>query len=529
MAHTEETLNKLEKSMLVCMVLNYQEKLESVENQLQFFKKNMFGRKSEKIVASSSYQYPLPFTKSEIPQPEIEDKEEEVIEEQKIVKKRVKSKREEKFFVDENGLKFDNSLSVEEEVILPEEAKNLTEDQYEVIGKKTSYYLAKRQSLYVKKIVRPEIKLKVEDSKDETKILTAKLPDSVTIFDDSMFDVSFLASMIEEKYRYHMPLNRQFKKIEATGVRITRSVLTKAMLSLSELLKPIYKELKKEILKSHVIMMDETPIKAGCNEEKHSMKMAYFWGIHGDNGTAFTFSPTRSGENISKILGDFTGVILTDGYSPYATYAAMHPSIQRAQCWAHVRRKFNNALSAEPKYARGALEYISRLYKVESENKNDVAKLRDARQTKSKQIFEELFIYLRKIASQEEFLNSNLFKKALMYAFDNEDALSVMLSDVKVPIDTNALERDNRYSAVGRKNYMFHWTEEGAECSAIMYSLVVSCVQNNISPFEYFSDVLTRIQNHKSDINQLIPCNWKKYFSISAKKNTSEAQTPTVE
>ena len=198
------------------------------------------------------------------------------------------------------------------------EVKGLTEEEYEVIGTEKSEYLMQRPSShYVKRIIRKTVKLK-EPKENQKKIITAPLPSSVTVIEKSIADVTFLAGMLVNKFRYHIPLNRQYQQIIDSHISVSRGTLTNLVNRTTELLEPIYMAVQGEILSSSVVHMDETPVKAG--RENHKMKSGYFWVIHGDGETAFIYSPSRSGENIRKTLKEYCGIIVSDGYKPYPAY-----------------------------------------------------------------------------------------------------------------------------------------------------------------------------------------------------------------
>jgi hypothetical protein len=276
----------------------------------------------------------------------------------------------------------------------------------------------------------------------------------------------------------------------------------------AQLLEPIYVAQQSSILLSSVIAMDETPVKAGRNKEKRQMKKGYFWSIYGEKGeVAFLFSASRSGKLVREVLGEFKGTLLTDAYKVYEVFAGLHAEVTRAQCWAHARRKFFDAKEYEPELSEKALATIKRLYQIEEEFGPK------GRQEHARPLVNDLFDWLEKTAFEHTLLPSSPFLKATSYVLNNERALRVFLDNPKVQLDTNHVERDNRLNAVGRKNYMFHWTEVGAKYAAIMYSLIATCRHQKIDPYTYLVDVLQRIQTHPMrEVHLLTPVNWKENF-----------------
>jgi hypothetical protein len=138
------------------------------------------------------------------------------------------------------------------------------------------------------------------------------------------------------------------------------------MQRIADLLEPIYQAQLASILSSSVLAMDETPIKAGRRNKRGRMKTRYFWPIYGEaREVAFPFSPSRSASVVREVLRDFGGLLLSDGYKAYDSYANEVNALVHAQCWSHTRRRFVEAEGVEPKLVAAALEKIGRLYAEE--------------------------------------------------------------------------------------------------------------------------------------------------------------------
>jgi hypothetical protein len=284
-----------------------------------------------------------------------------------------------------------------------------------------------------------------------------------------------------------------------------------------DLLEPIVEAQFASITSGAVVAMDETPIKAG-RKVRGKMKTGYFWPIYGDRDEIiFPFSPSRSGELIHQLLDGYRGVLLTDGYEPYERYAARVNEIVHAQCWSHTRRQFLKAEGVEPDLTEEALEYIRRLYKAEARLKPGVQegeKILERRACDSKPVVDEFFDWLTKTLEERVLLPRNPFTEAAGYALDREKALRVFLEYPNVPIDTNHLEREIRPIALGRKNWMFCWTEIGARYVGIFQSLLRTCRLQGVDPYVYLVDVLQRVEQHPArDVAALTPRLWKERFA----------------
>jgi len=485
---------------------------QSLKSQLDWFKKQLFGQKSEKrLIDDNPDQASLLEGLGGTVQSELEP----VIEE--ITYKRRKGKQRDNDCVTDQGLRFDDSVPVERiELSIPGlNAQN--KDEYEVIGEKITRRLAQRPGSYVVlEYVRPVIKHKPSQQ-------LATVPAPSALFDNCMADVSIAAGLLVDKFVYHMPLYRQHQRLKQSGITVSRSTLSSWVKKTIELLKPIYDAQLQHILQSRILAMDETPIKAG-RKKKGKMQSTWFWPIYGEQDElAFTWSSSRATAHIKKQLHGFEGTLLTDGYSAYDCYAKNKPGITQAQCWAHTRRYFVKAENIEPEATRQALDYMGALYQLEAQardqqmNREQRHKLRSE---KSKVIADQFFAWCYEQHQRTDLVNSNPLAKALNYVRNHQEQLCVYLSDPDVPIDTNHLERALRVIPMGRKNWVFCWTEVGAEHVGIIQSLLTTCRLHGVNPYTYLVDVLQRISLHPArEVEALTPRVWKDTFAASPLKS----------
>ena len=241
------------------------------------------------------------------------------------------------------------------------EIEALTPNQYTVIGEKVTYRLAQRPGSYaVLKFNRPVIK------RLDTQAIVS-VPALEGVIEGSRADVSFCAGMMVDKFVYHMPLYRQHQKLGDSGIKVSRPWLTQLSQQIIALLEPIYDAQLDSIRASRVITMDETPIKAG-RKGKGKMKTGYFWPVYGEQDEiCFPFSPSRAHTNVAttlRLAGTEGVVLVSDGYAAYESFAKK-TGVTHAQCWAHTRREFFDAQAANPEGSREALERIRALYLVE--------------------------------------------------------------------------------------------------------------------------------------------------------------------
>jgi transposase len=436
---------------------------------------------------------------------------------------------------DDASLFFDPERVPVEVIVVPNpEAEGLAPEDYEVIGEKISHRLAQRPGSYViLRYVRPLIKRKEDHSRHCP-------PAPVGVLEGGRADVSFLVGLVLDKFLYHLPLYRQRRRLLAAGIEVSRQWLTQQVLAVALLLAPIVAAQLAGIRACRVKAMDETPIKAG-RQGPGKLKRGYFWPIWGDTDDGgggdivFLYRPSRAAIHVREGLGGNRvdgEVLISDGYSAYARYAEQ-TGLTHAQCWAHTRRTFERAKDIEPAATAAALERIGALYtheKVIREGDLRGEAKRAYRLTQAKPLVEAFFAWAEEQVERAAFLPSNPLTKALHYALERREALSIYLNDPDVPIDTNHLERALRPIPLGRKNWLFCWTEVGAEAVATLQSLIVTCQLHDIDPYVYLVDVLQRIDLHPaSEVHLLIPRLWKQHFADNPLRSDLSRSVPAAQ
>jgi transposase len=470
-----------------------------LKRQLDWFKSQLFGSKSERrFVDPDGRQLALgEWKQAEAPGTEITVAEHH---------RRSRTGRNEEDTAD-GAVRFDESVPVEE-IRLPHPP---IDDEHEIVSEKTTLRLAQKPAAYVViKYIRPVVKRKTDGT-----LSCPPAPSSV--LGKSVADVSLLACLTIDKFMYHLPLYRQHQRMAAAGIHLARSTLTGLAHRTGDLLMPIYAAQVDSVVASSVLTMDETPIKAG-RKERGKMKTGYFWPIFGDrNEVVFPFSESRSGAIVSEILGKYDGVLVSDGYVAYERYVEEVKTVVHAQCWSHTRRQFLKAENVEPQLTETALTHIRRLYEEEARLKPrllDDAKRLELRALHCKPIVDEFFEWLKTVLEERILLPRNPFTEAAGYALAREKQLQVFLEYPDVPIDTNHLEREIRPIALGRKNWLFCWTEIGAQYVGVFQSLLTTCRLQGIEPYTYLVDVLQRVERHPaSDVAALTPRLWKERFA----------------
>ena len=507
----EQAAQRLTPREIVALLASHQvleERVEQLTRQLAWFKKQLFGTKSERrLIEASPDQLCLGEALARPDSATVAAASARPIAGY-TRRAPVKASAEE---AGDSGLKFDGTVPVEVIEVTDPAIEALPADQHEAIGEKVTYRLGQRPGSYVVlKYVRRVLKHK------ETGAIHCP-PAPAGVFERCHADVSFLAGLLIDKFRSHLPLYRQHQRLTDAGIRVSRGWLTQLVHRTAALLEPIYEAQRRSILEGTVIAMDETPIKAGW-KERGKLKSAYFWPLHGDRDEVlFPWRESRASPHVKELLGDYRGVLLTDGYAAYARYAASCASVVHAQCWAHARRQFVDAEGAEPQRVAQALTMIGALYAEERATREaplTQQRTLQRRAERCRPIVEEFFAWCEEQLRDHALLPTNPFTQALGYARERRTQLSVFLADAHVPIDTNHLERAIRPLPMGRKNWLFCWTEAGAKYVGIVQSLLVTCRLHGVAPYDYLVDVLQRVDSHPaSEVRLLTPRLWKEHFA----------------
>lgn len=481
--------------------------IASLQQQLDWFKRQLFGSKSERFIAPPNAQQ-LHLGELVSTSPLTDPPHKMVAAHTRRVPTRDRD-------ADAESLPFfDESRVPVETITLPvAEIEGLAADEFEVIGEKTSFRLAQRPGSYVVlKYVRPLVKRRDTDT-----IHCPPAPSGV--IEGSRADVSFLAGLLLDKIGYHLPLYRQHQRLSDAGITVSRPWLTQLTQQAASLLEPIYSAQFESIRASRVKAMDETPIKAG-RTGAGKMRATYYWPVYGEQDeVCFPWFASRAAEHVYRALGLAPAqgsVLLTDGYAAYKQYTEK-TGVTHAQCWTHVRRGFFDAQPIEPEASGEALDHIRALYAVEAEIRERKLIGEDRRVHRllyAKPLVDAFFDWVNRQFERQGLLPSNPVTKALAYARERRHGLEVFLTDPDVAIDTNHLERVLRAIPMGRRAWLFCWTELGAKHVGIVQSLLVTCRLHEIDPYTYLVDVLQRVGRHPAArVAELTPRLWKQHFA----------------
>lgn len=331
----------------------------------------------------------------------------------------------------------------------------------------------------------------------------------------SIASPGLLAHVAVSKYQDALPLYRQEAIIKRYGIELPRATLANWMIKAGELLTPIINLMREQLHAGPLIYMDETRVQVLSEPGKTATSNSQMWvqvgGLPQASVRLFTYSPSRSATVARKLLGDFSGLLMTDGYQAYDA-ATRHGDITLLDCWAHARRKFMEAKNAKRKQASGkadmALSLIQKLYAIERSLHDASPQDRYfARQQQARPVIDKLRGWLDK--SLPQVLPKSALGKALHYLNNQWVGLVRYLDNGLAPIDNNPAENAIRPFVIGRKNWLFSQSVKGAEASAALYSIIETAKAHQLEPFDYLAIVFARLPNAQSidDIEALLPWN----------------------
>lgn len=487
------------------MIETQRAQIADLTRQLEWFRRQVFGLKSERLALLSDSKQ-LSLAEAVLPEAPAPAK-------TRTVAAHTRRVKQSDAVGEAESVPFFDEARVPIETIVLDESQGLAPTEFELIGEKVSYRLAQRPGAYVVlKYVRRVIK-----RCDTEQIHCPPAPQGV--IEGSRADVSFIAGLIVDKMAYHLPLYRQHQRLMDAGIQVSRPWLTQLVQQGIGLLEPIYAAQLDSIRVSRVKAMDETPVKAG-RAGHGKMKTAYFWPIYGERDEiCFPYFPSRAAEHVRQALGlkhAPDAVLISDGYAAYHSFT-QKTELTHAQCWAHGRRALFEAHDSNPDAVQEGLEQIASIYAIEEQIRQQSLvgeSKRLHRLTHSKPRVEAFFAWIERQFERQGLLPSNPFVQALEYLRTRRLGLEVFLTDPDVPIDTNHLERALRAVPMGRKSWLFCWTELGAEHVGIAQSLIVTCRLHRIDPYTYLVDVLQRVAEHPAArVAELTPRLWKQHFA----------------
>jgi len=399
-------------------------------------------------------------------------------------------------------------LPVKETIELIPEPVKKDPELYEKIGEERTFEVdLLPPQLFKREIIRPKYRHRLDRNRAP---LVAPAPARPVA--GGYAAAGLLAWVALAKYADHLPLYRQEKMLERWGARISRQTMADWIDLTAQWLEPLYRRMYRELLQGGYVQADETPVRCNDPDEKHGgTTQGWLWVISRPGGDViFDWRLSRRHGELTSLLGDYRGLLQSDGYEAYPAFVKERPAVTWLGCWAHARRYFHEALGEAPARAGFVLRLIGHLYQYERQWTQAGPALRAARRQGH---FGLTLALLRQTAQRLAALTlpQSLLGKACAYLLHHWAPLSAHLQHGRSRLDNNALENAIRPSALGKKNWLFIGHPAAGQRSAILDSIVISCQRHGTDPLAYLRDVLSRLpkMTNQEDLKPLLPAHWK--------------------
>ena len=497
-----------EKVSLTAQISEKDQVIDKLKQQVAMLQRKIWGKSSERFIQPDPLQRRLDFDGLELlpEEKQLAVTAKEEIEQFKKVRVKVKTKKQ------PVRKPLPENLPREEHHIYPEniDTENWVELQpeiTEVLEKDPARY-------YVRRIIRHKYALKNQTSEDQTTVVTAGMP--TLPIAKSYAGATVLADITIDKYVNHLPFYRQIQMFKQQGISIPPSTINDWNQEVADLMRPAYYRLKELVLASGYIQSDETTIPI-INNEKHKTVKGYIWMLRAVIPKLVLFyydKGSRAQKVALQLFKDYQGVIQSDGYAVYDIYENKK-GVLPIGCWAHARRKFEEALKEDEARASYALEQIGLLYDVERQADHENLSYGQRADLRTRLAYPIMVAFEKWLVKEyPKVLPKGRIGKAIKYTYSIFNKLSRYHLDGRYKIDNNQAENAIRPIALGRKNWLFCGNHESAENAAIIYSMLGCCKNNDVNFRDWMIFFLENIHkydtDYSKDLAELLPHNFKK-------------------
>ena len=354
-------------------------------------------------------------------------------------------------------------------------------------------------------------------NKEDIETPVVKAPREKNIIPGSFATPEAIAHIMTQKFVMGSPLYRQEQELNRSGIHLSRQTMSNWILKAAEdYLVPVYDQLRKELLTRDVLHADETTLQVLHEPGKKPQSDSYMWlyrtGGNTDNPIVlYEYQPSRGAKHPKEFLNSYKGYLHTDGY---AGYHDLGEEITVVGCWAHARRKFDEAVKSLPKgkskgsSASQGLTYCNLLFGIEQEIADKTAEERyEERLKQAKPVLDAMFAW----ANSRTAAPKSALGKALHYLKEQWPYLTNYLKDGRLEISNNRAERSIKPFVIDRKNFLFANTPKGATGSAVMFSMIQTAIENGLDPYHYLTWLLKAAKDadlsQENTIQALLPWN----------------------
>jgi transposase len=389
--------------------------------------------------------------------------------------------------------------------LVPPEVEQEGREAFEPIGAETREVLERRPaSVVIVEVVKKKFVRKSERDALRTAVLVAESPELPIPRGNA--GPGFLADSIVKRWQDHLPLHRLEAIYRREGIELNRSTLCTWHLELAELARPVVEAMHADALEQPYVCVDATGVLVQAPER---CQTGHFWVLVAPpRHVLFQFSAAHNGAAVDRLLPDYRGTVVADAHSVYDHLYGPAPAAE-AGCWSHTRKYFLDALLIDPALLREPFQWIQALFRIERTIErappHDRARVR---REQSGPLVEHFFRWCAAQAAQA--LEDSPLHTAIRYALNQQAALSRFVADQGLPMHNNLSERMLRRQAVGRKNWLFVGSHDGARANTTFVSLLASCAMHRIEPWAYLRDLFCLLPGWSNKrLLDLAPVNWQ--------------------
>jgi len=356
--------------------------------------------------------------------------------------------------------------------------------------------------------IRPKYSCKSCDGVDDEGATVKVAPVPPQIIPKGIASGGLLAHILTAKFEDALPFYRQQKQFTRLGVDLGRATMCNWAMKVAEHCQPLINLLHSEILSGPLINVDETTVQVLEEPGRSPTTKSYMWVFRGgptdSSNVLYQYHPSRAGDVAHTFLRDYNGAVQTDGYSGY-NFLDSKSTVVHVGCWAHARRKFMEAEKARPKNAKPgsstvALKYIQTLYGVEKKGKRLNISGRELVLLREKEALPTLLKFRKWLEKKSLAVTpKSLLGKAVSYTLKQWQRLTAYIHLADVSPDNNSAENAIRPFVVGRKNWLFAGTPDGARASAAMYTLIETAKANNLDVYRYLRFLFEKLPFAKTE------------------------------
>lgn len=388
--------------------------------------------------------------------------------------------------------------------LLPPEVEREGLDAFEKIGTDRREVIERRPaSLVVVEVVKPKFVRKADKGALQSRVLVAETPELPILRGSA--GPGLLADTIVKRWQDHLPLARQESIYRREGIELSRSTLCTWHTQLAELAQPLVAAMHADALAAPYLCTDSTGVLV---QHPGRCRRGHFWVLVApQRHVLFQFSMLHDGAAVDSLLQGYSGYVVADAHSVY-DHIYRNNNATEVGCWSHARQYVLRALQIDADKVRPAMDCIQALFMIERSIQAAPPQVRaSVRSEKSTRALDYFYAWCD--ANRDDALDGSPLAEAIGYVTNQKAALRRFLDDPRLPIHNNVSERELRRQAVGRKNWLFVGSEDGAKANTIFVSLLASCAMHKIEPWAYLRDLLCLLPGWSQQrLLELAPVNW---------------------